>query len=381
MTISLKYYNKKYWPDLKDFIREYWASDHPLLNFKLFDWQFKGFGNENGKVKFPLLFDNSTLVGMRGIIPGLYQIPLSNSEMKVVQGGSLSMWMIHPSYRGQKLGYKLHQDVQKNLPVLTGAGSRPATSVPIYKSNSFDILDNANRYYLPLSEKFLKLINNPDSSDSFNGYSSCFSESNNCLEPDSKVDLDYISNIWRNFSYKDKIFSLHRNTNFWRWRYIESPFNKYLFWVDPKGSGFVVGRLETLSPNHYEFLPNMKILRIIEIVPSESNFLRENPNDDFKHFICNILNWCRENDCIAADFYFCNDKFSYFLQSLGFKKQNPNSLKDESSIPVLFNPSKYVSFFNFLYRIEIESKSLIYPGFENSYFVKSDNDMDRPLKV
>ena len=64
---------------------------------------------------------------MRGIIPGLYQIPLSNSEMKVVQG-DLSMWMIH-LIEG-KLKLQITSRCPKNLPVLTGA-LRPATSVPI----------------------------------------------------------------------------------------------------------------------------------------------------------------------------------------------------------------------------------------------------------
>ena len=89
----------------------------------LFDWQFRGFGEERKKTHSLLLFYGKEIIGFRGIIPGLYQVPSDRGGMEIIHGGSLAMWTLHDDYRGKKLGLKMHLETQKLLSVITGAGS------------------------------------------------------------------------------------------------------------------------------------------------------------------------------------------------------------------------------------------------------------------
>ena len=47
------------------------------------------------------------------------------------------MWMLREDCRGKGLGRMMHRAAEELLPVITGAGSNPGTSVPIYLGKRF----------------------------------------------------------------------------------------------------------------------------------------------------------------------------------------------------------------------------------------------------
>ena len=141
MSVELTFYTEDKWEDMKSFIKESWDESHPFTKKELYEWQFKGFGNENRNISSILLLDKGKIIGMRGLIPGLYQVPLPDGQMKIINGGSLAMWKVHKDYRGQKLGLMMQKKAEEVLPVITGAGSVPTTSIPFYKKSGFSILD------------------------------------------------------------------------------------------------------------------------------------------------------------------------------------------------------------------------------------------------
>ena len=93
-NLKIVHYDDKYWNLVKEFIEKNWRKDHPMCNEKLSNWQYRGFGKNAQKHKTFLLFNNSELIGFRGTIPALFQVPLDKGEMKIVTGGSSSMWSI-----------------------------------------------------------------------------------------------------------------------------------------------------------------------------------------------------------------------------------------------------------------------------------------------
>ena len=85
--MRLRPYRDNDWEHVRDFIRTSWRDDHPVCKKTLFDWQFGGFGNDNKKINSLLLWHDDEVIGMRGVIPGLYQVPVEKNKMCVVQGG------------------------------------------------------------------------------------------------------------------------------------------------------------------------------------------------------------------------------------------------------------------------------------------------------
>jgi hypothetical protein len=73
--------------------------NHPICQEPLFDWLYSGFGNSSKKVSSLLLVDDGEVVGFRGVIPQLYQVPV-NKRMEILQGGSYAMWNIRQDIEG-----------------------------------------------------------------------------------------------------------------------------------------------------------------------------------------------------------------------------------------------------------------------------------------
>ena len=69
--VRLVPYCEQYWEEVNLFIKKVWREDHPICNKELFDWQFRGFGDKNKKMRTFLLFNKDKLIGFRGTIPGL----------------------------------------------------------------------------------------------------------------------------------------------------------------------------------------------------------------------------------------------------------------------------------------------------------------------
>ena len=152
-NIEVVHYCEKYWNDVKSFIKNTWRKDHPMCNKDLFHWQFRGFGKEGHKNKTLLLLKDGKLIGFRGTIPALFQVPFSDNQMKVVSGGSSSMWSIDDRYRNSRLALLLLNESLKTMNVITGLGSEPKTSLPFYTYTGFNILDSMHRYIGPLDSQ------------------------------------------------------------------------------------------------------------------------------------------------------------------------------------------------------------------------------------
>ncbi len=375
---QVAFYKDSDWEQVRSFISDNWSSSHPLLNKTLFDWQFNGFGEERNKIKSLLLKDNGKVIGMRGIIPGIYQVPLAKNNLMELQGGSLSMWMIRKEYRKRKLGLLLHMEAQKNLNVISGAGSNPKTSLPIYLKNDFKVLEAMNRYVMALSMEYKELLSEKVDSQEVLEMMALLSANQEPIPPIVPNPND-LEKLWKDVTFPLGIFSLFRNTEFWKWRYLSNIGFDYLFWGDPNKTGIVVGHIETIISDESNELNGKNVFRIIEMIPRSKSVWQGEMNQDFKDLLLGVLGWARQKGCLAVDFYCSTSRFEYMLSNVGFRNQNPDLGPPLSSLAVLFQPLKYkANLINALYRIEVSGFGLICPNFYDTYMVKSENDMDRP---
>lgn len=359
--VSLRAYDEADWEVLRPFILRQWGPGHPMADRRLFDWQFRGFGPRETRPRSILLFLEGRLAGFRGIIPGLYQVP-SPEGMRVLPGGSLAMWMIAENLRGKGLGRMMHEAAERSCRVLSGAGSNPLTSVPVYLKSGFHYLEAMNRYLAVLDREKSEVLFG-------SGVSGIPSPSSgNRAKPlsPSPADPRELAAAWAAGAYEAGFFSLYRNEDFWKWRILESRGFRYGVFVDPSGSGFAVARIE--SP------PG--VLRVIDLVPSGKGAWQGVLDAGFSSFLAGCLAWAREAGCIAADFHCSSGVFRPILEKSGFYREEDCSGSGIPALPRLFNGKNRDA-----RPINALAKAPFPVSFEKSYMVKSDNDMDRPRRL
>lgn len=371
VNILLRSYSEADWESTRCFIVSQWGQAHPMADRSLFTWQFRGFGRAREEIRPILLFIDGVLAGFRGLIPGLYQVP-SVKGVEILPGGSLAMWMLRKEFRGLGLGRLMHAEAQRLCPVLSGAGSNPETSVPIYLKNGFQFLEAMNRYLAVLDPRACR--------DLFGSQAAAIppapGKSASSLGP-SKPDPDTLAEIWEHSAFRAGFFSLYRNAEFWKWRILESPGFRYEIFLDPEGAGFAVARVEPLFSGAERIPLQACVLRIIDLVPSAISAWNGSEDAPFARFLGRCLVWAREAaGCIAADFHCASGVFGATLKRVGFASERAFTQGDVPPLPRLFNGSAAAGRpINALFRAPG-----VYP-FERVYMVKSDNDMDRPRRL
>ncbi len=360
------------WEEVRAFILQEWGEGHPMACRGLFDWQFRGFGvPADPPARSLLLFVEGELAGFRGVIPGLYQCPGPQGPT-VLPGGSLAMWRLRQDCRGKGLGLAMHLAADRMLPVLAGAGSNPSTSMPIYLENGVRCLDSMNRY--------LALLDRDACAAAFGKRVSSVSSLEGEVPGPSlspvKADPVLLAGIWKGATFPAGFFSLYRNAEFWRWRYLESAGFRYETFVDPECSGFAVARLEDpVFPENPEGRP-AKVLRLIELVPAFSGSWLGEEDPAFCLFLKRCLDWAKNQGCLAADFHCSSGAFGPLLEKAGFTPEEKTVRNGVTGLPRLFNGETGQGRpINALVRAPFPV------SFERVYMVKSDNDMDRPRRL
>jgi GNAT superfamily N-acetyltransferase len=377
--MELRLYRPEDWENVHAFIKANWRDDHPFGKKALFDWQFGGFGNEEGKVGSVLLFHEGALIGFRGVIPGLYQVPDGDGGMTILPGGSLALWMIREDYRGKGLASVMHREAQSRMQVITGAGSHPKTSVPVYLKFGFTLLDTMNRFVAPLeAEGYSQLLPGEVPPGEIEEWSESVRKFPGGVEP-TAPDVERLGAHWKETTFPLRIFSIFRNAGFWKWRYVESAGFRYLFFGDVQRAGVVVGRVEKIHGAEDRALNGRTVLRIIEIIPADGRAWQGEEDPDLALLLQGVLRWGTDHGCLAADFHCSNGRFFPTLKRAGFRRQDFKGGSPECNLAHLFQPFRFVTRpINALYHIEIPGRGLVKPDFEDTHMVKSENDMDRP---
>ncbi len=381
MTIKktkLRLYEDSDWEKVKFFIHKNWRENHPICKKELFDWQHKGFGNENGKLSSLVLLSNEEVVGFRGVIPGLYQVPFANNQMKVIKGGASPMWLVRKDFRGM-VSFKMYLKTLQMLPATTAVGFNANTALKFHLRNQFSVLNAIHRYVIPLNSlNYQKILSRDVEISPIEEWVSIRKGSNQAVKP-GNPDLNLISEIWEKTTFPQKIFSLFRNADFWKWRYIESTGFKYLFFGDPEKTGVIVARIEKIVSAKKTGLDGQKIFRIIEVIPRSSLAWERKVDKVFTEMIHGVLNWAVDQNCLMADFQCSSTRFDPILTAIGFREQNRFMDEPIFSIPVLFNPINYdFSPINVAFRVDQSVKGHMDIDWNDTYIVKSESDQDRP---
>lgn len=378
--ISIRFYREEDWPSVRGLFQTYWAQRHPMTKKALFDWQLKGFSGAAKSIKSLVATREGVVVGFRGLIPGLYQVPLESGETRLMPGGSSCMWTLREEFRGQGVGVAMELKAQEIMPVMCGVQAKAATSLRIYKKSGFAVLDAFRRYVVPLqAEGYARLLTLPADLGEIKLWSREVDGPEKPLPP-APPDLDAMARLWREVTLPLRLFSLHRDRDFYQWRYLDSAGFRYLFFGDAREGGFIVARLETIYAPEQPELHEGKVLRLIEIVPRSAQTWQGGSHPGDLALLRGACVWARQQGCLAADFYHGTGRLGSLMAEAGFKLQNPLDPSPLTSLCVLFQPlTCKVAPANTFFRINPEGRGLLALDFENTCIFKSECDLDRPV--
>lgn len=359
--------------ELVAFLQKNWAPKHAIYDKTLFDWQYRI--HEDDNCQSLLLKENESIIGFLGNIPSEYAV---NGDL--VRGCGLTMWVIDEKYRTSGLGVMLLRETEKHNPVSLTLGCNLQVA-PMYQRMGYSYSPSLNRYVIPLdAEGYMQLLMNKVDQVSIEEWADKVHSSlvaaispNDNIKPEQLERLFHIS-ISGKFS-----FYQYRSASFWKWRYLNSEGYRYVVFGDPLDSGVVVARIDRVYDPANEEMHGLKVLRMIELIPRSSAVWSGEDDPSFRNVIAGVLAWAKQNGCAAADFQISNNKLEHLLTLAGFRLQNPDFTPDENGLAGLFQPFRHrVSPINFVWKIKGGQGQAAPIAIDDTYFVKSDCDMDRP---
>ena len=359
--IEITPYNDTDFEELVLFLKKNWAQKHVLYRKELFDWQYK---TADGSASL-IAREREKIIGFLGNIPGKYCV-----DDRIHSGAGLTMWIIAPQYLSSGLGVLLLRETEKNYPVLITLGSKPEV-VPLYEKLGFSHFPALRRFVIPLeAEGYRALLREPADEQLVNVWvKRIFAKSKSLRVPEKNINTDLLAELYDRRIRDTFAFSLMRDAEFWRWRYMESAGYRYLFFGDPESEGIIVARVESVTaPSN--LLQPLKVLRIIELIPEGEELLS---------LLHEVLRWAKEQGCAAADFQTSTLRLAPFFETAGFRFQDENDVPPECSLLGRFQPLKLSAKpINFLWKVRDSSSAIKNIAPDDTYFVKSDCDMDRP---
>ena len=357
------------WPKVRELIESEWEAHHPVSEQDFFIWQHSGFGSNRGLHNTALAFANDELIGMRGVIPGVYQIFDSDGKLRILEGGSFAMWIVAKDFRGKGVGGALLSHCEANLGITVAVGSNESTSVPIYLKAGYKRIKGLHHWFNVFHPDGLKLIWGSAETQNFTAER----KGRISTELLDVSDPVFLAKLWEQFTVENRVTGLHRNAEFWTWRYLQHPKFRYYLHSNVAGTAVSVSRIEDVDLEGKK----RKVLRLIEIIPVAEGTNLSNVNEADLRFIEAVLDWGRSRGCIAADFRSTQFERYLFLRDAGFTLNKYESETAEMGFAGQLDPLDYGARpINVHWKVNAPIKI----GKAKLYISKADNDMDRPNK-
>ena len=343
----------------------------------LFDWQQRGFGHS--EIRSFVVENKKEIIGFRGFIPGLYQMPRIDGGVEIAVGAASFMWSISPKYRTFDLALRMQKEAVEMCPILSGVSSNELTSRPFYQFLRFSSLPQTNRYVMPLCvDGYSQLLLGAVSSSDLKVWSKRINISINELQP-HKPNVAELAHQWKELTFRNRIFSLYRSEEFFQWRYVDSMGFKYLFFGGKNNGGTIIARLENVIIDSKNFHQSPKVFRIIELIPYNEVAWKSEKDSEFVQTIQSTLLWAKERGAWAVDYHCSSTMFESLLKGVGFRNASRARGDALTNLAVLFQPLRWDKAIPDVFFHTSQNSSWLRPlTFDKVYMVKSDGDQDRP---
>jgi GNAT superfamily N-acetyltransferase len=375
------FYHDMWWDALRPVIGRQWGEAHPILDRRLFDWQYRGFGPFAGNRLSRLLVHGGQVVGFRGVIPGMYQVP-DSSGVRVVPGAANAMWVVAPEYQGGGHGSRMVRAVERDVPVIVSIGVNHFTASPIYRHKGYTEVPAYARWVLPLeAEGYQRLLEPAHDGVAVRTWALNVAAALDAATQSAPhaIDADTLAGLWDAITAHSPRFGLHRNAEFWNWRYHQSEGYAYDFFGDPTGPGVIIARMEQVLVDPKAPPRPLAVLRLIELLPRRPGSWHGGLDAEFSDLLAAVLSWGRTRGCVAADYQAANRRIEQILLAGGFRAQTSDYGPPECSLAGMFRPLRSRPRpLNAFWRVVDAGGSVQNIGANDVYLTKSDSDMDRP---
>jgi GNAT superfamily N-acetyltransferase len=360
-------YAEEWFEPVVAMLRTNWADSHPLYDQRLFDWQYR-IANCPASL---VAFDGDEVVGFLGAIPGTYRV-----HGRRVQGVGLSMWCVAERLRNSGLGVLLLRQAERRFPVTLTLGAGPQT-LDMYRRMGYTILERLHRYVLPIHEPGFRALCRPHEYTALDPESSRVpTPGPAAAETAARPTAEDLAMLYERSVAPAFAFSQDRDAEFWQWRYLDSPGFRYHVLGDCDAQGAAVVRMERVVAADHPDLQQLRVLRILELIPADPRVWHGQPHAAFSRLLIDVVEWGAASGCVAADFQCTHRRLSAGLAQAGFLEQAGPT---DAPLAPLFQPLRWhANPLNFLWRISPDLASGPVDA-EQTYFVKSDCDMDRPV--
>lgn len=361
-------YADEWFQPLVAMLRTNWAGTHPLYDKTLFDWQYR----TQRQPESLLAVDGEEVVGFLGNIPGRYQI---NGQL--VAGAALSMWCVAERLRNGGLGVLLLRQTERTHPVTLTLGAGPQT-IPMYQRMGYSVLPRLQRYVLSIDEPGFRALCEPIEGPATAAEWSPPEPSPKSTPIENRQELaaEELAALYQRSVAPAFAFSLHRDADFWEWRYLHSPGFRYQVLGDCRTRGAAVVRVERVTAPDRRALDGLRMLRIIELIPATAAVWRGQADAGFLRLLGDVRDWGAAQGCVAADFQCTHGRLDGPLLQAGFRQQGRHA---DAKLAPMFQPLRWhANPLNFVWKISSPAGQAALDA-EQTYFVKSDCDMDRPV--
>lgn len=363
MAIEIRPFEDALWPRVSRFLHEHWQENHPLCQQDLFYWQYRGFGPLAGTEACRLLVDGERILGFLGAIPGLYRL-----HGRDVPGMALALWVVVEELRNTGLGILLMREVEKQAPVTVCLGVNPKVA-RYYTATGYKQLEALHRYVCPLETKgYLPLLNDAVEAGEIEAWAGRGGRGAIASIQPENIDPQDLANLWRAAQDRWQV-TLERTAEFWAWRYQDAVGFRYWQFGDAR-QGAIIARLDSIREADRPELQDKRVLRIIEIVPAS-----DRGDAAAADLLAGVLRWAREQGAVAADFQCSSTRLEAVLQAAGLRRKAPHDAATQ--LPELFNPLRRTAA---PINLMVKVRGLAQVDFDAVYCVKSDGDMDRPVR-
>ena len=293
-------------------------------------------------------------------------------DNKQVTGIGFAIWIVDNRLKNSSIGLYLRKEMENMYDISYSIGINEKI-IDTYTKLGYNYHSNLNRYVVALNATNYRFFLLNDIDISIIQQWIFAQPKNYAIEPCDSIEANYLESLYMANVVPFFAFLPYKNNSFWQWRYIQNEGYNYTFFNT--SGGVIITRVDYVYYPQDKRLHNLKCLRIIEIIPSNINIFIREDDDLLFDAITRVIAWGRETGCVLADFQISNSRYEYILNKAGFIKQDT---QQTANITRLFAPYKSEAKpLNYAYKINIDNEFHSINK-ENTYFLKSDGDMDRP---
>ena len=299
--------------------------------------------------------------------------------MQIVGIGTAS-WVVNPKYRNRGGGLFLIKELLRLRRIYVGVGTNELSARSLISLGGFNFLSSLNRYVIPLDfPKYLAVLSDLSEQSKIKAWFGAIDLDSAASFDTIRADASRLEALWYRSTARLDALTLCRTAEFWDWRYLKNEGFQYHVLGDDAIGGIAVVRIESVFEPTNVDRHNERLLRIIEIIPSDQGVWEGRVNSLFIGMILGVLRWAQSKGCVAADFQCSNTRFESNLMRVGFRRQYENYHPPACSVAGQFQPFKYKpSRLNALWRVSSDADTALQIPAQNTHILKSDCDMDRP---